>query len=88
MQAGGSYDSSVVDSDDRLPDIPSDDQLRFSIGSEFQAADNITLSASYSYVYFGSADIDKVSLPGGAVIDGDYGPNEIHFVGMHVGVNF
>jgi long-chain fatty acid transport protein len=88
FRSGFSYDSSPVDAEDRLPDAPVSEQLRFSIGVSRNVADNIQMGFGYTLLFAANNDIDQVSLPGGVVLDGRYSPSFIHFFGLSLGVNF
>jgi len=94
LRGGFSYDSSPVDAKDRLPDTPASEQYRFSAGFQRQAADNIVLGMSYTFLWMANNEIDNVRLPGETVagspvvLDGKYDPSFLHFVGVSLGVNF
>jgi long-chain fatty acid transport protein len=88
LQSGISYDSSAVDDKDRLPDMPVDEAVRFGAGLEFAAAENISLHAGYEFAWLGKARFDNVALPGGAVIDGRFHSNMMHFASVGASLNF
>lgn len=88
LQGGVSYDSSPIDDDDRLPDLPLDEVVRVGTGLEFAAAENITLHVGYEFAWLGNARFDNVALPGGAVIDGEFGDNHLHTASAGVTLSF
>ncbi len=88
LRGGFSYDSSPVNAQDRLPDLPVSEQFRFSAGTNYEAAENITLGLSYTLLWAANNKIDNVRLPGGVVLDGQYDPSFLHFVGFNVGIHF
>ncbi len=94
LRGGFSYDSSPVDAEDRLPDVPASEQYRFSAGFQRQAADNIVLGLSYTFLWMANNEIDNVTLPGETVaggpviLDGEYDPSYLHFFGVSLAVNF
>jgi long-chain fatty acid transport protein len=87
LMGGFSYDSSPVDDDKRLPDIPVGEQFRFSIGMQHDVGEGKVFSVHYTALYQ-PMDVDSVSLPGGIVLNGDYDPSLIHILGASFGITF
>ncbi len=87
MTGGLSYDSSPVDDNQRLPDIPVGEQFRFSLGIQHDFGHGKTFGASYTLLYQ-PMDFDQVALPGGIVLNGEYDPSMIHMVGMNFTISF
>ena len=87
LMGGISYDSSPVDDDQRLPDIPVGEQFRFSAGIQHDFGQGKTFGASYTLLYQ-PMDVDMVALPGGIVLNGEYDPSMIHMLGMHFSIKF
>ena len=50
LQAGFAYDSSPVDAADRTPDLPVDEQLRFTVGAEYAWARSQKYTRSFAGV--------------------------------------
>jgi long-chain fatty acid transport protein len=90
LAAGFSYDSSPVTASKRLPDIPVGENYRFSGGLSFDAASNIELGLTYTFLWFGNMEIDQLALPPSQtlILDGKYDPGHVHFVGIHVSFSF
>jgi long-chain fatty acid transport protein len=90
FQGGIGYDSSPVSSSRLLPDIPTSEQYRFSVGLQFRPRDYVELSASYQYLRFAGLEFDRVALPptGAVVLNGDYDPARVQQGGISVRVKF
>jgi len=73
LKTGFSYDSSPASLANRLPDLPIDSQWRYATGMSYDVTENVTLSANYEFIHFGSGEFDK-SLPAplGVTVAGDF----------------
>lgn len=87
LSTGVSYDSSPVDDDKRLPDIPVGEQFRFSLGAQHDFGQGKVFGISYTLLY-SPMDMDSVQLPGGIVLDGEYDPSMVHLIGMSYSISF
>ena len=87
LRSGFSYDSSPVDDDKRLPDIPVGEQYRFSAGIQHDFGHGKVFGASYTMLYQ-PMDMDNVDLGGGVVLNGEYDPSFVHIFGMHFSIMF
>jgi long-subunit fatty acid transport protein len=88
LRTGFSYDSSPIDDDDRLPDIPVGEQYRFSIGGQRDFGSGKVFSLAYTFLYT-PMDVDNVQLPGAnIVLDGEYDPSWIHFFTASYSIKF
>jgi long-chain fatty acid transport protein len=90
LQGGFGYDSSPVDADRLLPDIPTSEQFRFSAGLLFRPQSYVELGLSYTFLWFGDMRMNNVALPGpaGVVLDGGYQPDLANFVALSLRVKF
>ena len=91
LRAGFSYDSSPVRDSDRLPDLPVDEQYRFSFGIQQELSETLTASVNYTFVWPGGpSDVDEVTLPSNdnVTLDGEYNPNVLHILGFTVAGRF
>lgn len=98
FSGGFSYDSSPVDAEDRLPDLPASEQLRFSAGAEIFPAANIRLGAGYTFYWAADDKIDGATFPGDVdqqgnplnyvTLSGEYDPSFVHFIGFNIEVKF
>jgi long-chain fatty acid transport protein len=89
LRSGFSFDSSPVDDDELLPDIPVGDQYRFSVGLQKDFGQGKVLGLSYTLLY-SDIDVDMVALPpsNAVVLDGDYDPAMMHFLGANLIISF
>ena len=87
FRGGFSYDSSPVDDNERLPDIPVGEQFRFSVGVGHDFGQGKTVGLGYTLLYQ-PMDMDEVALPGGVIVDGDYDKAIVHMVGLSLNVAF
>ena len=89
LRSGFAYDSSPVDAEDFLPDIPVGEQFRFSVGVQKHVAPGITYGLSYTLMYQ-PMDINNVALPptGDVTLNGEYDDPFVHFIGMTISLKF
>ncbi len=87
MSSGFSYDSSPVDDDQRLPDIPVGEQFRFSLGLKHDFGSGKVFSAHYTLLYQ-PMDVTQDALPGGIVLNGEYDPSMVHMIGASFSIAF
>ena len=89
LRGGFSYDSSPVDDDKVLPDLPVGDQYRFSVGVQKDFGQGKIFGIGYTLLY-SSVDVDSVALPPSdtVVLSGEYDPNMIHFLSMNLTLSF
>jgi len=89
FRTGFSYDTSPIDDDKRLPDVPAGDQFRFSLGGEHDFGEGKVVAFSYTLLYQ-PMDIDRVPIsPNGAVVlDGEYDRSFVHFFGLSLSITF
>ena len=82
LQAGFSYDTSPVDSDDRTPDMPIDRQIRYATGVQYKWSDRLSTGAQFVYADYGKAKIDN------DLLKGDYKRNDIFFFALNANWKF
>jgi long-subunit fatty acid transport protein len=88
IQSGVSYDSSPVDTADRLPDTLGDEVWRFSGGLEYALRENLRLGLTYTFAYLGPNDLDaQLNALTGRLV-GDYDRAEAHIIGLYVDWRF
>jgi long-chain fatty acid transport protein len=90
LQGGFAYDSSPVDADKRLPDIPVSQQFRFSAGLMFRPQSYVEIGLSYTLMWLGDVQMNNVALPGpaGVVLDGEYENANANLVAVSMRVKF
>ena len=71
LQTGISYDSSAVDTKDRIAALPIDEQRRFGIGAIHKWTDTIQLSMAFQWTHLGDARLNN------SVIKGKYDQNDV-----------
>ena len=86
LMVGGGYVSSAVDDENRTPDLPVDQQLRFSFGGERRFGQRWTVGLNYTYAWLGNNPIDQ-TRPINRRIAGDY-DSSIHIIGIYGGLRF
>ncbi|MHC4305781.1 MAG: OmpP1/FadL family transporter [Planctomycetota bacterium] len=89
LRSGFSFDSSPVDDDKTLPDIPVGDQYRFSVGIQKDFGEGKVLGLSYTMLY-SDINLDNVALPpsNAVVLDGDFDPAFMQFFGANLIISF
>ncbi len=73
VQTGLSYDSSALDTKDRTPALPIDEQWRWGIGGTYAWSESTTIGFGFQYTNLGGGKIKNAALKG------DYQDNEILF---------
>jgi long-chain fatty acid transport protein len=81
--AGIAYDTSPVSENDRTADMPMDEQLRLSLGTNYLLNNGVSIGGVLTYADYGDARINN-SESWGTVV-GSYTTNEILFLGLNVG---
>ena len=81
INGGITYDTSPMDDEDRLPDLPLDRQISLSTGLAYHMSQNLTISLGYNYVDSGDAKIDFTG-PTGTRLSGEYEDNNMHLVAL------
>ena len=72
LMAGGGYTSSAVDDDKRTPDMPADEQIRASLGAEYEFNARWRVGFNYTYLWLGNNAIDGTATPLTGRVVGDY----------------
>jgi len=75
LQFGIAYDTSPVDAEDRTADMPVDRQIRYTIGTQYEKSDKLTIGCTLEYADLGDAEInDSRPLYG---LKGNYKNNDL-----------
>ncbi len=82
LQAGFSYDTSPVDSDDRTPDMPIDRQVRYAVGCQYKWSESLKIGAAFEYIDLGDAKINR------PLFKGEYEDNQLYVVGVNANWKF
>ncbi|MHC4948531.1 MAG: OmpP1/FadL family transporter, partial [Planctomycetota bacterium] len=89
VRGGFGFDSSPLDDDKVLPDIPVGAQYRFSLGLQKNFGQGKVFGIGYTLMYT-DIEIDGVPLPpnNAVVLDGEYDPAFIHVLGTYLSLTF
>ena len=82
FQTGVTYDSSPVDTSDRTPDLPIDEQIRVALGAQYDWNKRLTIGGALEYAFLGEAEITKDRLMG------DFTRNDIFFFALNASWKF
>ena len=83
---GGGYVSSAVSDQDRTPDLPTDQQVRASVGLEYKINEQWSVGGNYTFLWMGNNDIDQTRAGAGRIV-GDYDAFA-HIFGIYGSVSF
>lgn len=86
LMVGAGYTSSAVADADRTPDLPADQQVRGSVGVEYEINARWRVGANYTYLWLGENQIDQTRILG-ARLAGDYDA-AAHIIGAYGSVRF
>ncbi|MCP5518006.1 MAG: outer membrane protein transport protein [Verrucomicrobiales bacterium] len=86
LMVGAGYTSSAVADADRTPDLPADQQVRGSVGVEYEINARWRIGANYTYLWLGENQIDQTRVLG-ARLAGDYDAFA-HIIGAYGSVRF
>jgi long-chain fatty acid transport protein len=65
FRAGTAYDETPIpDAEHRTPRIPDGDRLWLSLGAGYQATENLTIDAAYTFLQFNDTDVDIIGATG------------------------
>ncbi len=83
---GISYDSSVVDDDDRTIDLPMDKQIKLSAAYAWEHSDKLGFALGATLAYFGEGKVDQTAQ--GVRFKGEFDTNYAFFLGSTVRYQF
>ncbi len=87
FMAGAGYTSSAVSDGDRTPDLPTDEQVRASLGVEWDINDTWNVGANYTFIWLGNNNVDaQLNALTGRVV-GDYDAR-LHVFGLYGSLAF
>ncbi len=58
LTAGVAYDSSMVDDEDRTPDLPLGESWRFGMGARYDWSQKLAFGVGYTFLWSGDLDMD------------------------------
>ena len=80
LQIGSKFDTSPTSAKDRTADLPIDQQIRASVGFQWDKSERIKLGGAFTYANYGQA---KIASPGALGLIGDYSSNNLFFLAFH-----
>jgi len=88
LTAGVAYDSSMVDDDDRTPDLPLGEQWRFGLGASYDWSENLALGLGYTFLWSGDLDMDVNRGPLAGRVSGKYENTSMNFINFYLNWKF
>jgi long-chain fatty acid transport protein len=88
LSFGVAYDSSLVDDDDRTPDLPLGESWRFGTGVFYKWKENIDFGAAYEFLWGGDLPIDVERGPLAGRVSGDFADTYMHFINLALNWRF
>ena len=84
LTAGVSYDSSLMDDEDRTPDLPLGEAWRFGLGARYDWSQDMALGLAYEFLWGGDLDmdVDRGVLAGN--VSGTYENTSMHFINFYL----
>ena len=88
LSCGVAYDSSMVDDDDRTPDLPLGESWRFGLGSKYRWTEHLDLSIAYEFLWGGDLPVDVERGPLAGRVSGDYTDTYMNFINVALNWRF
>jgi long-chain fatty acid transport protein len=84
FSAGLAYDSSLMDDEDRTPDLPLGEAWRFGLGASYEWSQNLTLGLAYTFLWAGdlNMDVNRGRLAGR--VSGTYENSNLNFINLYL----
>ncbi|MDZ7596858.1 MAG: OmpP1/FadL family transporter [Desulfobacterales bacterium] len=88
LSAGIAYDSSMVEDEDRTPDLPVGEAWRFGAGARYDWSQQLTLGLAYTLLWMDDLDMTLDRGPLAGSVSGQYDDAAIHFLNFNVNWKF
>jgi long-chain fatty acid transport protein len=88
LTAGVSYDSSMMDDEDRTPDLPLGETWRFGLGARYDWSQNLALGVGYTLLWSGDLDMDVNRGPLAGRVSGTYENTSMNFINLYLNWKF
>jgi long-chain fatty acid transport protein len=88
LTAGVAYDSSMVDDEDRTPDLPLGEAWRFGLGARYDRSKNLALGVGYTFLWSGDLDMDVNRGPLAGRVSGTYENTSMSFINFYLNWRF
>jgi long-chain fatty acid transport protein len=84
LSCGIAYDSSMMDDEDRTPDLPVGESWRYGVGAIYKYCENIDLGVGYTLMWLGDLPMDQERGKLSGRVAGKYKHSAIHFLAFNV----
>lgn len=88
LSAGVSYDSAMLDDDQRSPALPVGDAWRFAVGGLYTHSAKVTLGAAYELAWSGNLPMTVSRGPVAGTVSGEYKDTAIHVISLNLDYKF
>ncbi|UCD82002.1 MAG: outer membrane protein transport protein, partial [Desulfobacterales bacterium] len=88
LTAGIAYDSSMVDDEDRTPDLPLGEAWRFGLGTRYDWSQNLGFGLGYTFLWSRDLDMDVNRGPLAGRVSGTYENVSMNFINFYVNWKF
>jgi long-chain fatty acid transport protein len=88
LTAGVAYDSSMVDDEDRTPDLPLGESWRFGLGTRYEWSKKLAFGLGYTLLWSGDLDMDVNRGPLAGKVSGTYENTSMSFINFYLNWKF
>jgi long-chain fatty acid transport protein len=88
LTAGIAYDSSMMDDEDRTPDLPMGEAWRFGLGARYDWSQNLAFGLGYTLLWSGDLDMDVNRGPLAGKVSGTYENVSMNFINFYLNWKF
>ena len=88
LTAGVAYDSSMVDDEDRTPDLPLGKMWRFGMGAGYDWSESLAFGVGYTFLWSGDLDMDVNRGPLAGRVSGTYENTSMSFINFYLNWKF
>ena len=88
LTAGIAYDSSMMDDEDRTPDMPLGEAWRFGLGARYDWSENLAFGLGYTLLWSGDLDMDVNRGPLAGRVSGTYENVSMNFINFYLNWKF
>ena len=88
LTAGVAYDSSMMDDEDRTPDLPLGEMWRFGLGARYDWSKDLALGVGYTFLWSGDLDMDVNQGPLAGRVSGTYENTSMNFINLYLNWTF
>jgi long-chain fatty acid transport protein len=88
LSLGISYNSSMMEDDERTPSVPSGEVWQFGTGVQYKVKKNLDVSVAYELAWLGDLSMDVNRGPLAGRVSGDYTNTSMHFINLALNWRF